>query len=79
MFKKVGTFEKVRSTFIFPILLLISSRLSCKYMFLKIICCIFAIDSSSRWDGKYPGFPFSPKNQGKNFRICPNFNVSNCA
>ena len=26
---------------------------------------------SSRWDGKYPGFPFSPKNQGRKFRICP--------
>ena len=23
-----------------------------------------------------PGFPFPPENQGKNSRICPNFNVS---
>ena len=26
---------------------------------------------SSRWDGKYPGFSVSPKNQGRKFRICP--------
>ena len=49
------------------------------------ISCIFKPTKKSkhmycsRWDGKYPGFAFSPKNQGKNFRICPNFNVSNCA
>ena len=28
-----------------------------------------------RIDTIYPGFPFPPKNQGKNSRICPNFNV----
>ena len=26
---------------------------------------------SSRWDGKYPGFSVSPKNQGRKFRIYP--------